>query len=159
MRGTPRFGPGAGSDLEFRTVHRIPSIDCVLARARLTYLGRLVRARPPSLSAVLRQRPSRNGAHQLSAWLQLVIQDQRRLRQSVALCSGLPDPEEDPQTWCTLICGEPLKWKQAVALLHFEDSIWDKVAHERSSLSAGLSLALTARPHSLLSGSWPSIVA
>ncbi|CAK0879178.1 unnamed protein product, partial [Prorocentrum cordatum] len=119
MLGAPRFGPGAGSDLSFRSVHRIPSIDCVLARARLTYLGRLVRARPPSLSAVLRQRPERNGMPQLSAWLQLVIQDQRRLHQSVALCSNLPDPAEDPEAWCKLICDEPLKWKQFVALLHF----------------------------------------
>ena len=114
MHDAVRAGPGSESGLDFRSRTRTPSIDCLLARARLTYLGRLLRSRPPALVALLRQRP--RGLR--SRWLDLLVSDLRRVRQLVARCSGLPEPDDDPEVWTSFVTQDPLRWKQSVALLH-----------------------------------------
>ena len=96
-------------------------MDCVLMRARLTYLARMLRAQPPALLALLRQRP--RGSR--SRWLRLISDDMRRLRSLVARCNLLPDPDSDPAAWTQFILSDQLRWKQCVALVHFTDSLCD----------------------------------
>eukprot|EP00972_Heterocapsa_arctica_P108574 15988393-Heterocapsa_arctica.AAC.1 len=49
---SPRFGPD-DSDLTVRRRFRLPSVDCLLRRARLRFLGRVVLRQPPALLAIL----------------------------------------------------------------------------------------------------------
>eukprot|EP00969_Alexandrium_andersonii_P243361 10750391-Alexandrium_andersonii.AAC.1 len=70
----------------------MPSIDCLLARARMAYLARLVWHRPPALLAILRARPR----GRRSPWLDIIIGDMRRMTELVDRCAWLPDPEQFP---------------------------------------------------------------
>ena len=135
MHGATRAGPGGETDLEFRERIRLPSLDCILARARLRYLGRLLRSRPPALLALLRQRPR----SRRPGWLDLIVDDLRRLRLTVALCAALPDPDDHPEEWSNFVLADPLRWKQSVAMLHFVDSLCDVRALPDD--------AQTCRPH------------
>jgi len=115
----PRFGPSE-TDLEVRRRAKIPSVDCLLCRARLRFLGRILRRQPPQVVAFLSVR------HQGKPlpWVTLIREDLRRLRLTVAICSALPDPEES-EAWCKLILDSPGKWAAAVNCVHFSDSAAD----------------------------------
>ena len=122
MHNSIRVEGGGETDLGFRTRTRTPSIDCVLCRQRLRYLARLLRASPPSLMALLRQRPrGRRGA-----WMNLIVADLGRIQTLVARCSKLPAPECDPAAWASYILEDAVRWKQDVQLLFFTESVCDR---------------------------------
>ncbi|CAK0884901.1 unnamed protein product, partial [Prorocentrum cordatum] len=110
----PRFGR-AETDLEIRTRLKQPSLDCLVMRARLRYLGRLVRSSPPALLALLAARP---GGARLP-WVTLLVSDLGKLRELVALCSTLPPPEGTASAWATFISDSPARWTNAVSMLFF----------------------------------------
>ena len=93
----PRLGPSE-TDLEVRVCTKVPSIDCLLCRARLRFLGRILRRQPPQVVAFLSVRFKGKPL----PWVTLVLEDLRRLRATVALCSRLPDPETSGP-WCQMV--------------------------------------------------------
>ncbi|CAK0862941.1 unnamed protein product [Prorocentrum cordatum] len=117
----PRFGHSE-TDLEIRTRLKQPSLDCLVMRARLRYLGRLVRSSPPALLALLAARP---GGARLP-WVTLLVSDLGKLRELVALCSTLPPPEGTASAWVTFISDSPARWANAVSMLFFTDSCCDR---------------------------------
>ena len=121
IHGSVRAGPGDEGDAAFRLRTRTPSLDCVLCRARLAYVARLLRAGPPALTAPLRQGPQQRR----SPWFHRVVDDFRLLRRLVARCAPLPDPDADPERWREYIASDALRWKQDVGMLFFTDSVCD----------------------------------
>ena len=117
----PRFGH-SDTDLEIRMRLMQPSVDCLVMRPRLRYLGRLVRNSPPTLLALLAARP---GGASLP-WVTLLVSDLGKLRALVALCSALPPPEGVADAWVTFISESPVRWANAVSMLYFTDSCCDR---------------------------------
>ena len=101
MRDVCRTGDDCETDLAFRERTGTPSIDCLLCRARLRYLGRMTRAQPPALVALLRQRV----AGRRPAWIELVVRDMARMLELVARCASLP-PRKHGGLGATC-CGRP----------------------------------------------------
>ena len=124
MHDACRTGDDCETDLAFRERTGTPSVDCLLCRARLRYLGRMTRAQPPALVALLRQRV----AGRRPAWIELVVRDMARMRVLVARCASLPHPDADPEAWVRRAVDDPKTWAQDVAVLHFTDSICDRGA-------------------------------
>ena len=92
MAGCMRYGPNE-SDYKVRRKRKMPSIECVLARARLRYVRRIVAEQPKALLALLAIRHK----NQPLPWVTLVLNDLRALRIAVAGCNDLPDPGADPK--------------------------------------------------------------
>ena len=124
MHDACRIDKECESDLAFRVRTLTPSIDCILCRARLRYLGRIARSHPPSLVTLLRQRV--NGRR--PAWVELVVSDMTRMRQTVARCASLPPPDSDPDAWMQRSATDPRSWAQDVSVLYFTDSVCDREA-------------------------------
>ena len=146
MHDACRTGDDCESDLAFRERTGTPSIDCLLCRARLRYLGRMVRSQPHALVAVLRQRV----AGRRPPWIELVVRDMTRMRQSVARCASLPPPDVDPEAWMRRAADDPKSWAQDIAVLHFTDSVCDREAasvgstHERPFACSECSVAFAS---------------
>jgi transcription elongation factor Elf1 len=102
----------------------MPSIDCVLARARLRYFARILRNQPPTLLALLGARPRGKPL----PWVALVIDDLSRLRRLVATCAALPCPREHPDAWLSFTLESAARWAQAISVFHYDDSVCDHVA-------------------------------
>ena len=117
--GFVRFGPSE-TDLEVRQRAKVPGIDCLLCRARLRFLGRLVRRQPPQLIGFL----STRWKGRALPWVELIRSDLERLRSTVALCSSMPDAT-CAAPWCRLIIAEPGKRAAALNCTHFSDSVAD----------------------------------
>ena len=98
----------------------MPSIDCLLCRARLQFLGRILRRQPPQVVALLSVRCKGRPL----PWVSLILKDMRHLRSATSLCSHLPDPEISAP-WCRLIIDDPGKWSSSVNSIHFSDSAGD----------------------------------
>ena len=109
----PRFGPSA-SDIAVRREFGIPSVDCLIRRARLRFLGRLVLHQPPSLIALLGAR------HRGKAppWVELIVQDLVYMKSSVGLCSSLPEPGA-ADAWCVFILEDPARWISAINAINY----------------------------------------
>eukprot|EP00959_Pyramimonas_sp_CCMP1952_P097697 2041731-Pyramimonas_sp.AAC.1 len=86
--GLCRYG-STESDLSVRTVHKQPSIDCILMRKRLIYFARAVRSGPPELFALLGARKGDS----VIPWVAQLREDLRCLWRMSALCSRLADPQ------------------------------------------------------------------
>ena len=110
------------SDAGVRAKLKAPSIDCLMMRARLRYLGRVLRNKPQALLAILAVRV--NG--QQLAWTKLIISDMLVIRARVSLCSWLPQPALASKKWVDFITTQPDKWSMAVNALFFQDSAYDK---------------------------------
>ena len=91
--GHCNYGDSTISDINVRRKLQMPSLDCLMVRARLRYLGRLLRTMPPALLALL---ACRFGGKRLP-WTEQLVQDLRIAHQQVALCSRLPDPSAGAQ--------------------------------------------------------------
>ena len=72
-----------------------------------------------------RARKSKSHSDPGQLFLVLLLSDLRRMRQLVARCSRLPEPDDDPEVWTDFVLQDPLRWKQSVAMLHFIDSVCD----------------------------------
>lgn len=112
------------SDLSLRERLKVVSIDCLLLRSRMRYLGRLMRVAPRALIAILQLRP---GSHPLK-WVQLICEDMLIMKQRVSLCSHLPDPGVDPNAWSDFVAGDPHRWSLAISCVAFCSSQLDSTA-------------------------------
>ena len=118
----PRFGPD-DSDLTVRRRFKVPSLDCLLRRARMRFLGRIVTRQPPAMLSILGARHKGTA----TPWVDLVHDDLVHMRSSVALCAGLPPPC-DAEAWYSFILEDPGRWANAVAAIHYVESIADAPA-------------------------------
>ena len=123
MAGRCNFGDVTVSDLEVRKQLTMPSLDCLVARARLRYLGRIIRSRPASLLAILGSKP----AGKSLPWTSLVAQDLRIVWRQVALCGKLPDPIKDAAIWVAFIASDAVRWKSAANTIFFYESTCDRL--------------------------------
>ncbi|CAK0802742.1 unnamed protein product, partial [Prorocentrum cordatum] len=136
IAGAPRFGHTAHDVTERDRLGRA-SIDCLMMRARLRYLGRLLRSQPSALLATLSTRPKDRPL----PWAQLLTTDMLKLRELVALCSHLPCPTAGASTWTEFTLASPGRWSSAVSAFHFVDSCCDAAAAAPASTAGG------TRPH------------
>eukprot|EP00973_Karenia_brevis_P075128 10436683-Karenia_brevis.AAC.1 len=92
-----RHGPTCYNDVQVRALLHQPLVDCLLLRARLRYIGRLLRHRPRPLLALLHVR---HRAKRLP-WVAQVLTDleMARLRSSSADFAALPLPEGEMNPW------------------------------------------------------------
>jgi len=111
------------SDINVRKAVHQPSLDCLLARARLLYLRRILVNRPVSLLALLHYRPN----DQQLPWVKLVLRDLDLMRTLVAQCSRLPSAELCPNDWFLFICRSEVEWSRAVKNLFFYGSCCDRI--------------------------------
>ena len=115
----PRF-----SNMRLREQAGWPSVDCLLVRARLKYLRRLLNNRPEELLAVLAWRGRRGPP----PWVELIVDDMRCFAQSVLQNKPwlLGDPEAEPLKWSRFIVGMDHDWDMLVDELFFFSSLADK---------------------------------
>lgn len=121
VAGVPRFcrESGAPSDLAVRLSLRVPSIDCVVMRCRLRYVGRVVRRNPATVTALLAGACHLSGGSIVPcSWSARVVEDLRTMRRLVARVAAFPDPGSDSTNWLQLMM-EPGQWASAVSTLHF----------------------------------------
>jgi hypothetical protein len=95
-----RFGaPGTLSDIRVRRLLRQPSVECILAKASLSYVARLLRTGPQSLQALLQFRGGLDGTLMLP-WVRQIINDLRGLQKYYTTkLAALPDPADDAKPW------------------------------------------------------------
>ncbi|CAK0891389.1 unnamed protein product, partial [Prorocentrum cordatum] len=136
IAGAPRFGHTV-HDVTVRDRLGRASVDCLMMRARLRYLGRLLRSQPSALLAMLSTRPKDRPL----PWAQLLTTDMLKLRELVAPCSHLPCPTAGASIWTEFILASPGRWSGAVNALHFVDSCCDAAAAAPASTAGG------TRPH------------
>jgi DNA-directed RNA polymerase subunit RPC12/RpoP len=111
------------SDAGVRAKLKAASIECLLMKARLRYLGHILRSRPQALLAMLAVRVK----GQALAWTKLIRSDLSVIRARVSLCSSLPEPSYGPKEWVDFITVQPERWSVAVNALFFQDSASDKL--------------------------------
>ena len=116
-----RYSAGCESDLAVRRVANAPSIDCIISKARLRYLARVLKAPASTLRAILGFQ--RNGQH--LPWTQLIVKDMQLVRRRTSLGSSLPCPLSHPEVWANTIRDNGEGWKVAVASIHFTESAGD----------------------------------
>ena len=138
MRDCSRFDDTAESDLCFRLRFRLPSIDCLIARARLRYLGRLVRHLPQTVVSLLAVVTK---GKRLS-WVVKVLQDLAACRALITICSRLPSPYDDTNAWFEFIAEDAARWSHVVSMLHYSHSALDreKIDTETDALTYGCSV-------------------
>ena len=122
--GDPRFSADVQyTDLQVRAMLKAPSIDCIVSRMRLAYLGRIVRGRPRGLFGLLHLRA---GAERLP-WVLEVGTDCHRLREYGALPLAFPDLLCEPSAWCSLMQNAG-HWAGIIDNLYFVESVTDRNA-------------------------------
>ena len=119
--GMMLFDENSVSDRQVRELASQPSVDCILWRRRLLYLGCLMRKRPVTLTALLH---ARVGDRRLP-WVNLIIGDMCSLRDSGFPMWSMPHPDSDAEKWAELIDDER-EWARGVEQLHFTQSICDE---------------------------------
>ena len=111
------------SDCDVRCFFAVVSIDCLLMRARLRYLRRLLVFAPPPLRAALHLKVK--GEH--LPWVSLVLSDLVHLR---SVCNlPIPPPTESlfaSRAWSDLIVNQPHEWHRMVSEITFYHSVADK---------------------------------
>ncbi len=135
IAGDPRFSADTQyTNLQVRALLKVPSIDCLIARLRLAYLGRIVRSRPRGLLGLLHMR---SGEKRLP-WVTEVAKDCHRLRDYGLLPVSFPDFFGDPGAWHKLITNAS-EWKGLIDKLFFVESVTDRstegAAHNARALS------------------------
>ena len=119
--GEPRFGKTEHDDATVRALLGVPSIDCLLQRRRLLYLGRLMRAPLSTIHAVLAL--THKGA--CLPWIRLVQKDLSDMHTRVPeMASGFPPPLTAPHAWSSLM-RDAKAWHEAVCKIRFSDSVLD----------------------------------
>ena len=112
------------NDITVRRMAKAPSIDCILQRARLLFMVRIIVDGPSTLIALLQQ--SHHG-RQLK-WVELLKQDMRSLRNRVSTCwEALPDPQHDGAAfaWFDFFKQQRDKANHMIAQLFFYESVLD----------------------------------
>lgn len=107
------------SDLQVRSSLRQPSVECLIAKQRLAYAGRVTRQQPQALLGLLH---IRKGATVIP-WMSALQEDVQFLRTHVVPES--PELHADPQWWHDIMNDETL-WKKVVSELFFVSSATDR---------------------------------
>ena len=126
------------ADLAVRRIGGIPSIDCLLRRARLRFLARISRSDHQPLKAILSL--TFKGKH--LPWVQLVNQDMVAFYQaSKDVQDMLPCPgiQLHDDKWHQLMYDNPHAWNKIVDAYFFSESCLDRVqlGTEIGSMTAG----------------------
>ena len=104
-------------DAQFVIV-KVPSMSCLLVKARLRHLKRLIATGPKPLIALLALRYKGLSL----PWVSLILKDLQLIWKSVSLCSGLGDPRTSFHDWISFMRDGP-RWKSALASLCFIDEL------------------------------------
>ena len=108
------------TDHAIRKSLNAPSVDCIIQRNRLLYLRRLLINKPRVLLAALHfQFKGRR-----LPWVELILEDLRRVKKDLRCCSSLGDPAVDIEAWTTTITSH--LWPSIVYLLHYTGSVSDR---------------------------------
>ena len=106
ITGHVRFEGGGLTDHEVRKVGCFPSIDCLIQRARIRYLARLIRCDHKSLIAILSARSADGDV--ILPWVRLVRRDLMYLYvQAPSVTEVLPGPEIEPNKWYGFMIDKP----------------------------------------------------
>ena len=120
-----KFGHCAYSDAEVRRLLCQPSLDCLLMRRRMLYLGRILRVRHKSLLAAL----SLSLVNKRLPWVKLICNDFQMMHSSMQeVRDKLPSPSDDSFAWADFIVEEPLAWHDLVVKVYFSNSCLDRNA-------------------------------
>ena len=122
MAGCCNYGEKTISDIAVRKKLQLPSLDCLLVRARLRYLGRILRRKPPALLALLGSRPK---DRQLP-WSSLIADDLGIVWRQVSICAKLPDPMHGSRDWVAFVSDDPKRWSSVVTTVFFYESKCDR---------------------------------
>jgi hypothetical protein len=123
--GDVRFGKCRFSDFQVRETLNQPSIDCLLVRRRLAFLGRSASTQHRSQIACLALRV--NGSP--LPWIEQVKDDMSRLYQSWPdHCKHLPDPAVDASSWWRFMAERMHEWRAFVSEFTFISSRLDTVS-------------------------------
>eukprot|EP00973_Karenia_brevis_P001721 234277-Karenia_brevis.AAC.1 len=120
IAGLMRYDGTACSDRQVRARLNQPSVDCLITRRRLMYLKRLVGLTPGPLHALL----AVGCPTKPLPWVKLILSDLRLLRSQVSDVANMPNPEDNPEKWLSVILDE--RWRNWVLQLFFIDSVADK---------------------------------
>ena len=110
--------------MQIRVKMSQPSDDCLVQRARLKFVARLVSNAPDVIPALLALKPKGKNLQ----WVDLVLDDFRML-QSRVLCHSellLPDPVVDPDAWSSFMIQWRTPWAQYVDRLFYVESVTDR---------------------------------
>ena len=128
------------TDLKVRVELQQPSLDCIIAgitaRARLQYLGRVVRQRHRGLPGLLHMR--RNGKR--LPWVVKVASDVEHLRRTEAVGLQMGPSLDSPESWYDMIMDKSC-WRRVVASLFFIESVRDSSPKEVTVGGAHLGFA------------------
>jgi hypothetical protein len=124
----PRFSAEtAMSDLVVRRVAAAPSVDCIIRKARLGYLCRLVNSKHDALRAVLSVKVKNTRI----PWVSLIASDLVAMyASSKAVQEQLPMPGIDvhDRAWLTFMKSYPSRWHDLVKNYSFSESCLDRCA-------------------------------
>ena len=115
------------SDVNVRIIGNIPSIDCIMRRARLRFLARIVQSSHSALKATLAL--SFRGVR--LPWVRAVIEDLHSLHcASLAVQASLPSPGimEHDSVWFDFMLNQREMWITLVNGYFFAESCLDKTA-------------------------------
>ena len=125
IHGDVRFSAGTVlTDILVRTELEQPSVDCLLVRARLRYMARIIRSQPRDLMALLHLR-SRSDTP--LPWVELLTKDIDTLRLHKLIPRHFPDFVADAGAWHALMRAAGT-WEEIVGSLHFYESLCDSEA-------------------------------
>ena len=117
-----RYGRCKLTDFRVREQLVQPSIDCLLLRRRLAFLGRIVTTSHRTVIAVL----SMTARNEPLPWVERITQDMLTLWKSWPEGhKQLPCPIDHPVQWWQFMLDHPERWKQMVAAIFFVHSILD----------------------------------
>ena len=117
------------TDLQIRAVLRQPSVDCLIAHARLRYAGRIARLRPRDLLGLLHLRKNGNPL----PWVRALSGDVELVRRSGSVPPVIGSLLDNAEVWHELMKDERA-WGQIVSDLFFVESLCDKVVVENNSV-------------------------
>ena len=138
IHGDPRFSAdNALNDLGVRRSLGVDSVDALLLIARMRYLGRLVRQRPPTLVALLH---FTSGARRLP-WVDLVARDTAMLSTLRLLPEGFPTFDGDPAAWSEMM-HDSAAWARVLDGIVFAESACDAQAVPTADDAGPLARAL-----------------
>ena len=111
------------SDRSLRDLHCLPSVDCLLQRARLKYAARLAQNKPRELLALL----SFSTRGSKLPWVQTLVDDLVTIREIMKEQFGkdIGDPEVDAHLWFMVMDSFPTEWAEGVDRLFFVRSACD----------------------------------
>ena len=122
------------NDLQVRVKLGQSSIDCLLAKARLRYFGRVVQNRHKTIWAILGVRVQGKKL----PWVNTLVNDLRELHSFVSEAGlHMPDPATEPEKLVEFVAGSPDEWNDLVNRFSYLHSQLDIVARDSADDAHG----------------------